>query len=192
MTWRRSTNDSTFLVPLQAVIVKLFSNQSLLWAGAKLPWMNEEMNAQWDKLLKGEVSCYLSSDCIWSENGGCCAWGGGGAGPGPHVRGEDDQEASHHQVGKNFSYSRGKADVYQYLSGSEQLNNQIMKWRGSLAKAGAHIVIFSGVGWFVLNISIISCFGDTFHLFSSVTSLWLYLACRQILHSAEFVLSGKS
>ena len=151
-----------------------------------------------EQIIEQKVSRYLSSDCTWSENGGRCAWGGGGAGLGPQVRSEEDQEASHHQVGRNlppFSSTSGKADVlynvYRYLLGSEQMSDQIMRWRGCWAKPGAPIVIFSGAGWLVLNIATISCFGDTFHLFSSGTSLWLFLACLQILHSAEFALFGK-
>ena len=94
-----------------------------------------------------------------------------------------------------FSSTSGKADVlynvYRYLLGSEQMSDQIMRWRGCWAKPGAPIVIFSGAGWLVFNIATISCFGDTFHLFSSGTNLWLFLACLQILHSAEFALFGK-
>ena len=92
---------------------------------------------------------------------------------------------SHQQV------ARQMYNVYRYLLGSEQMSDQIMRWRGCWAKPGAPIVIFSGAGWLVLNIATISCFGDTFHLFSSGTNLWLFLACLQILHSAEFALFGK-
>ena len=164
MTWRRSTNDSTFLLPLQAAIVKLFSNQSLLWAGAKLPWMNEEMNAQWDELLNRKwVSTFLQI-VVKSENGGCCAWGGGGFGLGPQVRGEEDQEASHHQVGRNLQVAR-QPFIYWDLLGLEQPSDQIMKWRGSWAKAEALIAIFLGAGWLVLKIVTVSCFSDTLSSF---------------------------